>query len=190
VKVVGFLGTPSTTELSSKIATRFLETAQSLSAQVQIFELHKLNYSRCQVCMGCKVVGHCVLQDDLTEILETVRDADVLVLASPLRSGDVTYRLKALIERINCFIEPDYLTNPHPSRLKPGKKLVFILTQEQADESVVADTYSRYEYFLRWCGFHDNHLIQLCGKDAMGDLQSRMHIMKMAEETARQIVQG
>jgi multimeric flavodoxin WrbA len=185
MKVVGFLGAPSTTELSSAIAAHFLETAKSLSAQVQIFDLHKLNFSRCQVCMGCKTVGHCILRDDLTDILEVVRDADVLLMASPLHSGDITYRLKALIERTNCFIEPDYLTSPQPSRLRPGKKLVFILTQEQPDEGLLADIYSRYEYFLKWCGFHDTYLLQACDEP---DVALSVDMMKAAEKTARELV--
>jgi len=188
MKVLGFLGSPSAKELSSAMATRFLETAERLSAEVEIFDLHKLNYSRCQGCMNCKALGHCVLEDDLTAVLEAVRDADVVLMASPLHFGDVTYHLRALIERTNCFLEADYLTSPQPSRLRPGKKMVFILTQERPDESLCADVYSRYEYFFRWCGFHDNHLIRACWESHMGDTESTAHIMKLAEDSAKQIV--
>lgn len=188
MKVVGFLGSPSATELSSAMAARFLETADSLSAEVQVFDLYKLNYSRCQGCMSCKDIGHCVLEDDLTEVLEAVRDADVLLMASPLHYGDVTYKLRAFIERTNCFIEGDYLTSSQPSGLRPGKKLVFILAQERPDERLFKDTYSRYEYFLRWCGFHDNHLIPACSETHTGEVESSARMMKLAEERAKQIV--
>jgi multimeric flavodoxin WrbA len=138
--------------------------------------------------MTCKTLDECVLKDDLTEVFAAIREADVLVMASPVHFGEVAYQLKAFIERTYCFVKPDFLINPQPSRLRPGKKLVFILTQEEPDESEFAATYSRYEYFFRWCGFHDNHLIQASGESATGDVVASAKVMKLAEETAKRTV--
>jgi len=68
-------------------------------------------------------------KDDLEKVLDAVRRADVLVMASPIYYGEVASQIKAFIDRTYSFLASDYVTNPHPSRLSPGKKMVFILTQ-------------------------------------------------------------
>ena len=40
---------------------------------------------------------------------------------------------KAFIDRTFSYIKPDYLTNPQPFRLEPGKKVVWITSQEDGD---------------------------------------------------------
>ena len=46
-------------------------------AAVTTYELNKLSYRGCQGCYACKSThDHCIVQDDLTEVLEAVRGAD------------------------------------------------------------------------------------------------------------------
>jgi multimeric flavodoxin WrbA len=131
-----------------------------------------------------------MVEDDLTEILDAIRDADVLVAASPVRHGEVTRLLRTFIERTLCFIKPDFFTNPNPSRLTAGKRMVFILTQREPDEGLFADLYPKYDYFFRWCGFHDNYLIRACGVSEASDVEARQDIMKLTEETASRVMNG
>jgi len=47
--------------------------------------------------MACKTkLDNCALEDDLTEVLDAVRETDVLVLASPVYYGDLSSQLKGL----------------------------------------------------------------------------------------------
>ena len=63
--------------------------------------------------------------------------------------GDVTCTIRAFIERSYSYFVPDFFTNPNPSRLTPGKKLVFIQTQGQPNEKLFADIFPRTEPFLK-----------------------------------------
>jgi len=88
MKIVTLLGSPRTKGNSAAIAGRFIETAENLGAETKTFALNKLTFRGCQACMACKGKrDHCVLKDDLIEVLDEISDADVLVLATPVYFG-------------------------------------------------------------------------------------------------------
>ncbi len=183
--IVCLLGSPRPDGNSAAIAGRFLDAAAKRGASVRTFMLNELKYRGCQGCYVCKHhLDRCVLEDGLTQVLDAVRDADLLVLASPVYYGDITSQLKGFIDRSFSYLVPDYMTNPRPCRLAPGKKLVFVLTQGHPDESQYADVFPRYNAFLTWYGFDGHHLIRSCGLSRQTDAEALDVAMKLAEETA------
>jgi multimeric flavodoxin WrbA len=189
MKITCVLGSPRRKGNSEVLAKRFCDTAEKLGAQVQTFALNELKYRGCQACMACKTKSDkCVLQDDLTPVLESVREGDVLVMATPVYLWDVSSLLRGFIERTYSYFVPDFATNPNPSRLKPGKKLVFIQTQGQPGENMFADLFSRIEPIFKRYGFTDNRLIRGLGVRKLGEVGSREEVMKGVEEIARKIM--
>ena len=187
MKIVCLLGSPRSKGNSTALAKRFCDEAKSLGGKVQLFSLNKLNYKGCQACMACKTkLDKCILKDDLEKVLESVKHCDVLVIASPVYYGDVTSQVKAFIDRTYSYLEPDYQSNPHPSRLSPEKKLVFILAQGQPDETQFDDVFPRYDPFFRWYGF-ETSLIRVCGVMEVGDVEAHLDAMTLAAETAQKI---
>jgi len=189
MKVTCLLGSPREKGNSAVLAKKFCQTAESLGASVQTFSLNALNFRGCQGCMACKTKSDkCVVKDDLEAVLEATRESDVLVLASPVYMGDVTCTIRAFIERSYSYFVPDFFTNPNPSRLAPGKKLVFIQTQGQPNEKLFADIFPRAEPFLKRVGFPECHFIRACGVRKLGEVADREAEMKLAEETARKVL--
>lgn len=190
MKIVTLLGSPRTKGNSAAIAGRFIETAENLGAETKTFVLNKLTFRGCQACMACKgKLDHCALKDDLTEILDEIRDADVLVLASPVYFGDVTAQMKMFIDRTYSYYVPDFMTQAIPGRLPLGKKLVFIQAQGQPDEKMFNDIYPKYELFFQFLGFKNNELIRACGVNDAKDAEKNEEIMKLAEDAARQLME-
>ena len=110
MKIVSLLGSPRPQGNSTAITRRFQDTAANLGAEVRTFELNRLAYRGCQGCCACKQsLDHCILNDDLTEVLNTVAEADVVVLASPVYYGDVSAQLKGFIDRTYSYLKPDYM---------------------------------------------------------------------------------
>jgi multimeric flavodoxin WrbA len=139
--------------------------------------------------MACKTkLEKCVLKDDLTEVLDAVAEADILVIATPIYYGEVASPVKAFIDRTFSYLLPDYETNPERSRLKQGKKLFFIQTQTHPDANQYGDVFRRYEFFLNWHGFNDRHLLVASGVRGAGDVNARSDVLKRAEEMANQLV--
>lgn len=187
MKIVCLKGSPRSGGNSATIANHFLRAAAAEGAETHSFELNRLTYRGCQGCYACKSrLDHCVLEDDLTEVLAAVAAADLVVLASPVYYGDVTSQLKGFVDRTFSFLVPDYRTNPQPSRLSP-KKLLFILTQGRPDEEAFADIFPRYEGFLKWLGFTEVGLIRACGIGPGSVDALPPSILCQAEEAARRL---
>ena len=188
MKIVCLLGSPREKGNSATIANHFCSTAEKLGAEIKTFLLNTLEFRGCQGCMVCKTrLDKCVLEDDLTEVLEAVRDTDVLVLASPVYFWDISSQLKAFIDRTFSYLVPDFITNPVKSRLAPGKKLVFILAQNNPDRSSFPDIFPKFDYFFKAYGFVECHLIRAYGVNKPGEVQHHEDVMRLAEETAERL---
>ena len=48
------------------------------------FDLNSMNIRPCQDCGGCEKTGECVIKDDMVQIRQAIRDADRIILASPV----------------------------------------------------------------------------------------------------------
>ncbi len=189
MKITCVLGSPRRNGNGEVLAKRFIETAEKLGAQAQTYALNELKFRGCQACMACKTKSEkCVLQDDLAAVLESVREGDVLIMTTPIYLWDVTSLLRAFIERTYSYFVPDFHSNPNPSRLKPGKKLVFIQTQGQPGENMFADTFSRIEPIFKRYGFKETYLIRGLGVRKLGEIGSREEVMKGVEEVARKVM--
>lgn len=128
MKIVCLQASPRPKSNSAALAQSFLDAAGGLGAQVSSHRLNDLHYRGCQACMACKTkLDKCALKDDLAPVLAEIQACDVLVLASPVYFGELCSQLKACIDRTYSFLKPDYLTNPQPVRLAPGKVLVMAL---------------------------------------------------------------
>lgn len=188
MKVVCLLGSPRLKGNSYTLAKTFCDRAQDLGAKVETFALNRLKYRGCQACMACKTkMDHCILQDDLTEVLNAVAQAEVLVMATPTYYGEVSSQLKGFIDRTYSYLVPDFMTSPSPSRLSPGKKLVFIQSQGYPDESYYADIFTRYVNFFKWYGYEECHCIRACGVNAPYDVKNREEILNQARQTAEEL---
>ncbi len=185
MKIVSLLGSPRPKGNSTTIANHFCQTAERKGAATQTFTLNNLSYRGCQACMTCKTkLDRCVLKDDMTGVLDSIRDADVLIMATPVYYGEVSSQMKGFIDRTFSYLVPDYITNPNPSRLPPGKRLVFIQTQAQPDAKQFSDIFPRYDYFFKWYGFNNNILIRGLGLMNTGDVETRIEILGEAENAA------
>lgn len=78
--------------------------AASAGAEVEVIDLYRLEkFTGCVSCFGCKTEAHlgkCICRDGLAEVLEKIRQADGLILGSPVYLGDISAGLRALYERL------------------------------------------------------------------------------------------
>jgi multimeric flavodoxin WrbA len=188
MRLICLLGSRRPEGTSVEIARSFAETAQGLNAEVKTIVLNDLEYGSCIECNRCKLLGECALGDDLCDVLNAIRDVDLLVLASTIQFGDVAYPMKTFLNRAHCYLGPEYMTDPQPSSLPPGKKLVFILTHEDPEADRCTEVYRWYEYFLKWYGFHDNYFLQSPRLDESGEDERRSEVLMRAADMARTVV--
>ncbi len=185
MKVACLMASPRKKGNSVHIAKRICEKAASKGAEIKYFYLNEMKYVGCQACMACKTGSEkCVINDDLEEVLDAVAEADVLVLASPVYFGDVNAQMKGFIDRAFSFLVPDFYFADNKSRLKPGKKLIFVLTQGHEDMNSFADIFPRYEFFFSWYGYTKQVAIRGAGLLDEEDVAAKKDIIKEADKVA------
>jgi multimeric flavodoxin WrbA len=192
MKITCLLGSPRQNSNSAAIAARFTDTAVSLGAKAETVILNQLTYRGCQGCMSCKTNSEkCVLKDDLANVLESLKKADVIVMATPVYCSDVPGQVKCFIDRTYSYMKPNYLSDSNPSRVPLGKRFVFILTQGAPVEDLFADIPQRYTGFLkRSMGFGETYLIRGVGVGGGGSVGVPDQYLQKAEELARSIMKG
>jgi len=183
MKIVAVLGSPRPQGNSSTLARAFLQAAGELGAETQEYLLNQMDFKGCQGCAGCKTKGEsCVLEDDLTPVLAAIKEADILVLASPVYYGELSGQLKCCFDRTFSFFNPDY-----SCRLAPGKKVVMVLTQANPEETEFADIFPRYQRWFKWYGFDAGHLLRAVGVREPGEVKGQAGVMEQAAALAREL---
>jgi multimeric flavodoxin WrbA len=188
MSVVAVLGSPRRNGNSAALAGIILKEAGKSGLETRSFFLNDLTYRGCYACYACKQNAEsCILDDSLTPVLEAVAGADVVVFASPVYFGDVTGQFKLFFDRTFSYFTPDYRTASNPSRLAPGKKLIFVQSQGQPDPTFFDDVFPRYDRFFKRIGFSETHLVRAYGVAATDDAGKRPEFVNEAKFIARKV---
>ena len=76
--------------------------------EVEFLTLKGKNIGYCIGCLACQRTGRCVLRDDAAEFCEKVKNADVLVFATPIYYYEMCGQMKTLLDRLNPLYTSDY----------------------------------------------------------------------------------
>lgn len=98
-KVLILSGSPRKDGNSDILCGEFAKGAKEVGHEVEKIRVAEKKISPCTGCYTCKNGGVCAINDDMTEILQKMIDADVLVLASPVYFYSIDAQLKAVIDR-------------------------------------------------------------------------------------------
>lgn len=113
MKVLAFQGSPRIGGNTDTLLKAFLEGARGAGAEVEKYDLYRLEFSPCIECGGCDETGECVLEDDLTPLYPKLFEAVVIVLASPIFFYNLSSRTQALVERSQaCWVKKYVLKQP------------------------------------------------------------------------------
>lgn len=87
------------------LAERFLAGAGGEAAHdVQHFYAIDMNIAHCRACQRCASGEGCVIHDDMDEVYPALREAEVVVLATPMFWGYMTSQLKTLFDRLEAVV--------------------------------------------------------------------------------------
>lgn len=189
MKVLAVHGSPIPKGNSSLLSRHFCETAEKKGAQVESFHLNKLNYKGCQGCYTCKSkLDHCVLNDDVTPILEAMPDADVVVLSTPVYMFEMSGQLKLFLDRLFSLAGPNWATDPDDIRFPSGKNLVFIQSQEHVEEDAYPQIFIDVEILFSIFRFDKKELLLAPGVVLPGAVKEHPDYFKKAEALAHKLV--
>ncbi len=93
---------------SEMLAKEFEKGALKSGNEVEIVSLRNKSIGFCRGCLACLRLGKCVIGDDAVEIAEKIKNADVLVFATPVYYYSVSGQLKTMLDRANPLYDSDY----------------------------------------------------------------------------------
>jgi multimeric flavodoxin WrbA len=121
VKVIGINGSPRKKWNTATLLEKALEGAASEGAETELIHLYDLNFKGCISCFACKLkdgksYGKCAVKDELNPVLEKLKDADAVILGSPIYLGNSTGEMRSFMER---YIFPYLVYSENPQSLYP-----------------------------------------------------------------------
>ena len=107
MKIVVINGSPRKTWNTSKLLKKFVEGMQSVK-EVEVKEIfvYDYNFTGCRSCFACKLKHfedqplECRVKDDIHDLLMEARNADAVVIGSPIYFLDLSAQVKAFLERL------------------------------------------------------------------------------------------
>ena len=154
MKVIAFNGSPrKETWNTVTLLNNVLEGAASEGADIELIHLYDLKYSGCISCFACKKLdrkkdGVCVLKDDLTRVLDRVREADALLIGTPVYWHAESAATRAFLERL---FFPFYkyakdFESLFPKKIKTGLIYTMNVTEGMANDA----GYNKHFAMTKW----------------------------------------
>ena len=93
-------------------------------------DVNKLMIKPCIDCNYCKNNwGKCVHDDDMTQVYQTMKQADIMIIATPVYFNGVTSKLKTLVDRCQMIFLCDVAHNkPFADSLDIFSKMGYIVS--------------------------------------------------------------
>ena len=161
----------------------FIKGAEAAGHEVTCFDLQKMDIHG---CLGCCKGGKdeacpCVQKDDMTQIYPAYRNADVVVLASPMYYWGISGQLKSAFDRLFAVAE---LT---PNYENPKKDCVLLMAAEGNTESNFAPVRAFYEGLTSHLGWKNIGIVYAGGNMDIGDILSKSEQLEEAEKLGNSI---
>jgi len=176
MKLVAILGSPRGMKGNTgTLLDGVLQGAEAAGAKIELFSLAEKNVQPCVSCERCHVVGDCGIHDDFGTILEAMKTADGLVLASPNYIMSVTAQMKAFLDRCS---------GPIHTQVFDGKYAAVVTTSGSPSDGAMEQYVERA---LSIIGYYTVGSVNAVGWQ-MGDVERRAPHMAAAEALGRLLV--
>lgn len=114
-------GSPRPKGSTKRMIEAFCEGAVSSGNKVEVVDVCTKNIKGCAACEYChtKGNGECIQKDDMQEIYKLLKNAEMLVIASPIYYHGISGQLKCVIDRFYSAAYPI-----KPPRLKKAAMIL------------------------------------------------------------------
>ncbi len=100
MKVLALNGSARKNGNTSILIQRILEKLDQAGIKTEVINLCEASIQPCKACFLCTGKGNCVFHTDrFREIFEKMKQADGLILGSPVYSANISANMQALLER-------------------------------------------------------------------------------------------
>ena len=165
-KIIVLNGSPRKNGNTSALVKAFREGAESAGHTVTEFWLGGMKINGCRGCCagGKNPESPCVQKDDMEQIYPAYKEADVVVLASPLYYWTISGQLKCAFDRLFAVAECD------PGYTNPRKESALLMA---AEGDGFEETVYWYDRLMGHIGWKDCGKVLCGGVMAVGDIEGK-----------------
>lgn len=104
--IVGICGSPRR-QATEHVLKEALNMLEKKGFQTEFFTVRGKNIGFCQHCDYCMRNKECKLKDDMYTLYPSLRDAEGLVIATPVYNGGISAQTKAVMDRCRALFAVD-----------------------------------------------------------------------------------
>ncbi len=159
MNIVVLSGSPRKGGNTAIMVGAFKEGAESAGHTVEVVDVAAKKIAPCCACKYCySHGGDCAIPDDMTEVREALKRADMVTFASPVYWFDISAQLKLAIDRMYAFGSCGFSFSKVALLLDSGADGVY-------DAAIAA--YKAMSSYLKW---EDMGIVTIPGMAEKGDM--------------------
>ena len=163
---------------SDMLADEFMRGALESGNKAEKITLRGKSINFCKGCLACQKTGKCVLADDVQAITEKVRDADIVVFATPIYYYEMSGQMKTLIDRMNALYTADYRF----------RSVYLLATAAEDEESAVDGAVNGIQGWIACFPKAElSGVVRAVGVSEAGEIASREDLLEQAYDMGRNI---
>ncbi|MDR1688120.1 MAG: flavodoxin family protein [Clostridiales bacterium] len=169
--IVVLSGSPRKGGNTDMLCVAFTIGAENAGNSVTLFRTADMKIGGCLGCGHCfKEKGICIQKDDMPPVLDALRKADALVLASPIYYWSVTAQLKLAIDRMYPLISVKAMI----------KRVGMLLTCGNKNSDVNEGAVFMLNRLCRAYGWENAGIVTAAGLHNIGEIAGREELEEAA----------
>ena len=180
-KVIAFIGSPRKNGNTSSIIGEIVRGAKEAEAETKVYTLNDMNIKPCQSCFFCRKEEACAIKDDMQSVYEDIKDADAVVIGSPVYMLQVTAQTKLLFDRLFPIMDTSF---------KPRfgiKKTVIVYSQGNPDADAFKTSFETNANVLNVMGLNVVDTIISAGANDAKTSSSNANLMTKAFQVGKKL---
>ena len=178
-KKVLIISTSLRNNANSEILAKETERgARDAGHEVEFITLKDKQIAFCKGCMACQKLGKCIINDDANSITAKMKEADVIVWATPVYYYEMSGQMKTLIDRANSLFATG----------KNFSEVYLITTSADASESVIQTVINGLNGWIAcFSNLKFKGYVNGAGLDNPGDAKSYKNLLEQAYKMGKNI---
>jgi multimeric flavodoxin WrbA len=189
VGIIGILGSPLTEGNTARLFNQAMDGARAAGCDTERIIVEHLDFQACSEQMFCVENETCIIDDDMQQMYLKIRDADGIIIASPVMTMGIPGRLKSFMDRFQVFYSAKYMRKKPlvPKEKRGTRKGLFIsISGMNRPEVFLGSNASVHAFFdIVDCAYFDELLIP--NMDSIRDVAKRTDLLAAAYEKGRRL---
>lgn len=182
-RIMVVLGSPRRKGNSAKLAELVSKGAREEGAKVETFFLNGMNIKPCQGCMKCQRenAAGCAIRDDMRLLYPKLKEADAVVIASPVYWFNLSAQTKIFIDRW-------FAVGVEEKNIFKGKSVAILMTYGDTDpfSSGAVNALRSFQDTCRYLGAEIVAMLYGSAMDA-GEIAGNKKLMEEAQQLGRDL---